>query len=335
MSFVIKFLCYLVLTLWAAASEHTLVTYERPVPEGGGPTVVYCTVGVIDVDEISDADQNFTANIYLFCRWSDPSLAHEGPGMAKVPLFELWHPSIIVFNRQLVRSSMGNFAEVTPEGEVRFRQQLWGNFSQPTNLHDFPLDTQSYGIQLVATGYRPGVDLILAEDPNVKSFVTENYSVADWKILGSSVDTSPLVIPNVTTASSFRFSFTAKRLSFHYLIKIVAPLLLIVTLSQVVFWLNPSEGGSQLGVAVTSFLTVIAYHVALSSQLPEIAYLTKLDVFVFWATMLVFLAMIEVVITTGLAQKGNEEKARKLDKVCRVVFPTLTALGGYYAFFWH
>jgi len=53
-------------------------------------------------------------------------------------------------------------------------------------------------------------------------------------------------------------TFTADRISNHYLVKVMAPLLMIVLLSQVVFWLSPSEGGSQLGVAVTSFLTVIA-----------------------------------------------------------------------------
>lgn len=112
------------------------------------------------------------------------------------------------------------------------------------------------------------------------------------------------------------------------------PLLMIVLLSQVVFWLSPSEGGSQLGVAVTSFLTVIAYHVALNSRLPEISYLTKLDVCVFWGTSLVFLAMIEVVVTTGLAQKGRKELAQKLDRKCRVIFPGLTILGGVYAILW-
>ena len=110
---------------------------------------------------------------------------------------------------------------------------------------------------------------------------------------------------------------------------------MIVVLSGVVFWLDPKEGGSQLGVAVTAFLTVIAYHIALSSKLPEISYLTRFDVFVFGVTLLVFLAMIEVVITTGLARTDRLKAARWLDRVCRVVFPATLALIAVYAFVWH
>lgn len=45
--------------------------------------------------------------------------------------------------------------------------------------------------------------------------------------------------------------------------------------------------------------------------------------------------MIGVVITTGLAQEGQEELARKVDRKCRIIFPSLTVLGGIYAVFWY
>ena len=54
--------------------------FERPVPEGGGPTAVYCALAILDLDNISDADQNFTLNLFTLCRWSDPREAHDGTG---------------------------------------------------------------------------------------------------------------------------------------------------------------------------------------------------------------------------------------------------------------
>lgn len=158
--------------------------------------------------------------------------------------------------------------------------------------------------------------------------------MADWKIVSSTVSTEPYATPAGDAAPCFSFIFTAERLSNHYLIKVIAPLLMIVTLSCVVFWLDPREGGSQLGVAMTTFLTVIAYHIALSAKLPEISYLTRLDVFVFGATLLVFLAMIEVVITTGLARTERVNAARWLDRVCRLLFPGALVLITLYAFVW-
>jgi hypothetical protein len=54
---------------------------------------------------------------------------------------------------------------------------------------------------------------------------------------------------------------------------------------------------------------------------------------VFESTLLVTLAMIEVVTTTGMAQTGRVEGgARRLDRACRLVFPSLLAIVAAYAF---
>lgn len=309
--------------------------FERPPEPDGGPTEVQCVIAVMDVDDISDANQSFTVNVVAGLRWKDSREAHDGKGIIKKPLSEVWHPNLLFLNRQRIWSALGEFVEISPEGNVTYRRQFWGDFSQPMNLHDFPFDRQKFDIRIVSVGSEGEGELKLVPNTRVESFVAEGYSVADWEIVDYGIHTDPLVIPNGDLVPSFTMTFTAQRLSQHYVIKVIAPLLMIVLLSWVVFWLNPTEGGSQLGVAVTAFLTVIAYHVALGSKLPEISYLTRLDIFVFCGTIIVFLAMIEVVITTGLAQKGKVGIARWLDRVCRFLFPGLLALGSAYAFLWH
>jgi hypothetical protein len=309
--------------------------FERPVPDDGGATRIHAAIGVLDVDEISDANQNFTVNLFVRFRWLDPREAHGGAGKIVRDIDEVWSPRLVFLNRQRIWSSLLPIVEISPEGEVIFRQQFWGDFSQPMNLHDFPFDTQVFEIRATAAGAEEFGELEIVQDPEAASFIVDSYSVADWKVLGSDVNSDPIEIAAIGRTEAFTFSFTARRLSNHYLIKIIAPLLMIAVLSGVVFWLDPTEGGSQLGVAVTAFLTVIAYHIALSSKLPEISYLTRFDVFVFGVTMLVFLAMIEVVVTTGLARSERVGTARWLDRVCRVVFPATLAIIAIYAFAWH
>jgi hypothetical protein len=82
-------------------------------------------------------------------------------------------------------------------------------------------------------------------------------------------------------------------------------------------------------VSVTSVLTLIAYHIALTGKLPDISYLTRMDLFLFGSTLLVFLSLIEVVATSRLAKSGRLELARRFDIVCRVAFPLGYALIGY------
>jgi len=307
--------------------------FARPVPDGGGPTVVECVIAVLDVDEISDASQNFTVSIYSVFQWHDPREAHDGARKVVKALGEIWHPHISFVNMQRTWSEGSEeIVEISSEGTLTLRRRFWGDFSQPLNLRDFPLDTQRFEIRVAAAGSDGEDEVVLVPDRDQSSFITEHYSVADWRIKGFEVRSEAMEIPTGPRVPSFVFIFTAERLSNHYLVKVIAPMLLIIILSWVVFWLDPKDGGSQLGVAVTAFLTVIAYHITLSSRLPMIPYLTRLDIFVFGATSLVFLAMIEVVITTNCARSGHLKRARWMDRVSRILFPAMLAAITIYAF---
>jgi len=322
-------------SLLVLATASASPIFERPIPEGGGPTVIRCAIAVLDVDEINDAGQNFTVNAFVRFEWKDPREAHGGRGKILKDLSEVWHPRLLFVNQQKTWSNLGDVLEISPEGVMVYREQFWGDFSQPMDLYDFPFDRQDFAIQVVEAGPEEPGEVKLVQDPETESFIAEKYSVADWKVVGSETNSDPYVVPTGQKVDSFSFVFTADRLSNHYLIKIIAPLLLIVMLSWLVFWLDPSQGASQLAVAVTTFLTMIAYHVALSSRLPEISYLTRLDIFVFSATLLVFLAMTEVVITTSLARNDRIKTARWMDRVCRVLFPGALVLVVVYASIWH
>jgi len=118
----------------------------------------------------------------------------------------------------------------------------------------------------------------------------------------------------------------ASRSMQHYILKVILPLVLIVIMSWTVFWIDPSEGGSQIGVAVTSMLTLIAYRFAIDTQLPRLPYMTRLDAFILISTLLVFLSLIEVLLTTILDNKQQIERAKTIDRYCRVIFPVIFAV---------
>jgi len=86
------------------------------------------------------------------------------------------------------------------------------------------------------------------------------------------------------------------------------------------------DAGAQIGVATSSMLTLIAYRFILGNLLPRISYLTELDYFILGSTILVFLALIEVVIASSLANAGRGERARRLDGGARLAFPLSYAL---------
>jgi hypothetical protein len=112
----------------------------------------------------------------------------------------------------------------------------------------------------------------------------------------------------------------------YYLAKVILPLALIVFMSWIVFWIDPREIGSQIGVSTTSMLTLIAYRFSLDQLLPPVSYLTRIDIYVLGSTVLVFLSLVEVTLTSRYAMQGRVPLALRLDRWSRVLFPLLFAL---------
>jgi cadmium resistance protein CadD (predicted permease) len=70
-------------------------------------------------------------------------------------------------------------------------------------------------------------------------------------------------------------------------------------------------------------LTLIAYRFAVDTQLPRLPYMTRLDALFLTSTLLVFFSLIEVLVTTVLDNNKQTERAKKLDRYCRVIFPAI------------
>jgi hypothetical protein len=150
------------------------------------------------------------------------------------------------------------------------------------------------------------------------SITLPDWTVETWDI--KKLDYT--LIPGVEY-SGYAFEFTASRNVQYYILKVILPLVLIVIMSWTVFWIDPVHSSSQISVAVTSMLTLIAYRFAIDSQLPRLPYMTRLDAFILTGTVLVFFSLIEVLITTILETKRQTERAKKIDRYCRAIFPAI------------
>jgi hypothetical protein len=196
-------------------------------------------------------------------------------------------------------------------------------------LQSFPFDRQTFRLQLVAVRYQPDEVMFLPDQDWIRSGLKQAGGIApkitlpDWTI--EKWETKPLtyaLAPGLHY-SSYALEFTAARNVQHYILKVILPLVLIVIMSWSVFWIDPVHSSSQISVAVTSMLTLIAYRFAIDSQLPRLPYMTRLDAFILTGTVLVFFSLIEVLITTILETKRQTERAKKIDRYCRAIFPAI------------
>ncbi len=295
------------------------VDISRPNEEAGA-TTVHISVFIIDIDNIDSANQTFTANVYFEATWKDPRLVHKRKGKVARPLSEVWNPRLEIVNQQKLWRTFPEVVSIAPDGQVTYYQRVWGQFSQPLKLHDFPFDEQTFNIQIAAAGYQPD-EVALIRKLERATGIADVISLSDWEVLKWKAETEPYSpVPGVHLAG-FVFSFEAKRYKGFFIIRIIIPLLFIVAMSWIVFWIDPKESGSQISVAITSMLTLIAYRFAIGTSLPNISYLTRIDYFILGATFLVFASLIEVIITLNLARTERLKHARWLDNISRLVFP--------------
>lgn len=293
---------------------------SRPY-EGPGPTRVQAFIEVIDVDDIQSAEQNFHANVYVELSWHDPRLTHENTIKILKNLNEVWHPNIQFVNQQRLWSTIPNIVQVSPSGIVTYAMRVWGSFSQPLDLREFPFDQQEFTIQLVEVVYSND-EVVIEQHPRFKGGIAEKLSLPDWEILSWKTESKPYTAsPELGYSSGFTFSFKARRHIGYFIVKVILPLILIVAMSWVVFWIDPQEMGSQIAVAITAMLTLIAYRFAVGADMPHVSYLTRIDYFILGSTFLVFFSLIEVVFISSLVKNNKLPLASSIDRWSRLLFP--------------
>ena len=288
----------LLTTLWAS---HTSADVSLP-GNGTQPVRVAMSIYLIDLAGIDNVNQNFEANVFYIVNWNDPRLAHSGTGEISRPRNEVWHPRLLILNQQRTLKTFPEVVKIDPQGNVTYRQRLWGKFSQPLNLRNFPFDHQQLQITAIAVGYTPE-EVEIVSHSRKSSGIEKNLSIPDWDLIDWKVEHS-LFRPDtelIDTMASFTYSFTVERRHHFYVAKVIIPLVLIMAMSWVVFWMDPEKGGgTQIGISVTAILTLTAYTFATSASLPRVPYLTRLDYFILSSMVLVFLALVEAAVSSPI-----------------------------------
>jgi len=311
------------------------VLAEQPKPEmerptiWGEPTEVQIGIYIVDVDEVNSAEQNFSASVYYEARWKNPLLRHKGPGLMHRAVTEVWNPRLTIIGQQNVWRSFPESVEIHPNGEVVYRQRVWGHFSQPLDLQEFPQDRQVLTIHIVAVGLKEKhVKMIpLVREGRESSGLAEKFSVPDFDVLSWRAEALPYVaFKGGPGTAGFQMQISVGRSPVYYVLKVIIPLCLIVIMSWLPRWINPEQIGTNIGVSTTSFLTLVAYLFAITVLLPRVSYVTRLDRFIFLSTLMVFAGLIHTVINSTMLSSKKKALMEQIDRWSRAVYPVILVL---------
>jgi branched-chain amino acid transport system substrate-binding protein len=207
-------------------------------------------------------------------------------------------------------------------------------------LHEYPFDTQTLTISIESGDHASDEVVFVAEDVDLsgrrrdlmRHALSPRVTISDWKI-GSVAQRaesyfydhdfgSPeMAAQGVLSFPRFSFTIEIRRVLFPYLVKFCLPLVIIVMMSFLVFFIRPEEFEVQAGIVITALLSVVAFHVSQADSLPEVGYLVTADKFFMLSYVVIFLTLVEVVIENRLLHSRGEQAARRLDHLARVAFP--------------
>jgi hypothetical protein len=161
-------------------------------------------------------------------------------------------------------------------------------------------------------------------DPSRSRIVAEfkTYSsLASWDVRGLDVQAATAQAADGGPVSEARFQLSVKRKSAFYVYKVIVPLLLMVALSWAVFWIEPGDLATQVQIAVTTVLTIIAFAFAISGSLPRVPYLTFIDAFFLTCYVFVFVSIIELMSVHLSHRTRGAELAARIRRHSRWVVP--------------
>ena len=105
--------------------------------------------------------------------------------------------------------------------------------------------------------------------------------------------------------------------------KISLPLLVVLILAYLVFFIPDHEIGTASGLTVTALLAAIAFQWTINDSLPKVSYLTTIDKIFYLVYAYIFYAMAQTILTFNISRKGEywQNISNKIEIHSRYLFP--------------
>lgn len=290
------------------------------------PRPVSVSVGVVvtGLYNVNEKNGTWDADYYLYESWEPV------PGFA---------PQTEVVN-EVARLSDQFDSLAKSRGRCIRTRRLRSTLSSPLDLRVFPFDQQRLRLQL-SDSWWDTKESRYADRPFVSGVEETVYQqLSQWEVghtLAYALETRSFKWEHDVWEGGdplydyATFLLPVRRHTTFHLTKFFLPLFVIVLVAISVFWVDPHDLASQVGIGVTCLLATIAFQLTQATTLPEVAYLTLADLVYVAAYLMIALSLAESLYTNLLARRGQAERALRVDAVCRWAFPAafvaMVALG--------
>ncbi|CAH1173742.1 unnamed protein product [Phaedon cochleariae] len=295
----------------------------RPPTIMGKPIEVDFSMRVVDINSINVEDMDFRMDMVIKQEWQDarikiPEEMFElGDDSVTLPsqFFEnLWQPDLYFLNSKVVEIATltHKFSSVTlfKNKTIRYAARMHAIVACQMEFQHYPMDTQVCPITVESFSYNSNKMMLQWSGPGVT--LSPELKLLQYNILPLTLEETQ----EYTMEKNGKFSrlvvyFQFERQIGHHLIQTFAPSTLVVVLSWFSFWLDLDAIPARVTLLVTCLLTLVTMFTGLRSDIPAVAYVKALDLWMAGCMISVFASLGEFVIVKVLHGKYNILKAKE------------------------
>lgn len=315
-------------TLGFAQTEEQM---HDALPDGrDNPHKVKVGVWVDQITHVDQRSENFGIVGNLRLEWEDPELAFDaGETKREFRFYDLaaftrfvdenglFAPGFVIHNQQGRRFSQHADVVVESSGHAIYQERFSATLQAPDfDFVQYPFDTQRFFVHVDALLPSSFVKFLPLED-----FVGLGEQLGEEEWIFEETWISMTEVRGVTGAptSRFSFGFEAHRHQAFYILRIFVPLIIIILVSWLTFFLQ--DFSKRVDIAGANLLIFVAFNFTVSNDLPRLGYLTFMDAIL--VAVFVFSGMVVVVnvFFRRMEITGREELARRIDNFTIWIYP--------------
>ena len=225
-------------------------------------------------------------------------------------------PDFTFFNQQGNRWVQNRLIEIESNGHVTYLERFSSNFQINFDWTAFPFDRQDFYIKM---------DMLYPEEEYVFtpmegfSEIDPEHGEDEFILTDFDTQIGSVTSSTQTPISRFSFHFSAPRHLDYYIFRFFVPILLIIIVSYITFFLK--DYTRRIEIATGNLLLFIAFSFSLGDNYPRMGYLTFMDAIMAITFTINTLVVVLNVYFKWLEQKDQREKADRLEAPFNYIYP--------------
>jgi hypothetical protein len=191
--------------------------------------------------------------------------------------------------------------------------RIQANLNSPVDLKQFPFDAQR--MQIIIEDKSSTIQDIRYVANNKESGIDDSIAFAGWNLDGwSTCSKKHSYAIYGETYSQYVFNVDISRIPINSFLKTFLPVFFIVLVVLCSFVLDPDKITTRLGMAGSSLVAAVMFHVSISNQIPPVGYLTFADEFMGLTYLILLGTFIINVVMLELHERKKEALLLKIHR---------------------